>query len=289
MQAPVVKTRSLAVPPLNPRYRVGGDVALTWLIALTLSLLNGVWPTALSPVRVILGLVEASIIPGYLVCTLVFPRRSELPGVERWGLSFILSVVIVIGIALGLSEVGVPLGVQSVTWSLSSFCGLTAAGLVFRRRSILSDEVFELFSRNSLPDPGLYLSLALAVILSGATVLIVGTNLAAARSAFYISSPAGRLEGYPFQVIRGTPYPLALHVTNPSARTLAYLLLVQDSGHRIVRRTIAIAPHQTWTWHFTLPTPAGITNNVLDFSLLSSSSHGNQPVRTLWIRYQTKP
>lgn len=287
MQAPIPKSRSLVSPPTSRRQRVDGDVALTLAIALAISLVNGIWPTALSPARVTLGLVEASIVPGYLVCALIFPRQSELPGVERWGLSFILSVVIVIAIALGISEVGLPLGIKILTWSLSSFCGLAAVGLVFRRRPIPSQEVYQLFPRSRMPDPGLYLSLALALTLSIATAFVVGTNLAATRPAFYISSPSGRLEGYPFQVIRGTPYPLALHVTNPSARTLTYTLTVRDNGHRIVRRTIAIVSHQIWVWHFTLPTPAGITDNVLDFSLFPQK--GGASVRKLWIRYQTRP
>src|SRR3954453_23381299 len=50
---------------------------------------------ALNVLRVVVGLVVGLVLPGYALLGVLCPRKSQLDGLERWGLSMVLSAIVV--------------------------------------------------------------------------------------------------------------------------------------------------------------------------------------------------
>jgi uncharacterized membrane protein len=233
--------------------------------------------------RVMLGLLAGLILPGYALISLLFPRKSDIDGVARWALTLVLNVMLVIVVALALSFVHIRLDAQSVTGGLGGLVLLLAGMASWRRRQIPAGELFLLrLPRGRYP----WITLGLAGFLAITTWMVAGTELHTTSFEFYLTTTAGSLSGYPFQVLVGTRYLLELHVRNNSSQIVTYRLIITDrSGSYRSNQMIRVAATGNWSEPILLPATAPPRSEVVTFTLYQRG----KAVRKLWIRYRIVP
>jgi len=132
---------SIAIPG-NLTERIPIDLAL--VIALTLACILFVLAPRLNetPVRVVLGLLLVLFLPGYSLVAALFPRSSDLDGIERIALSFGLSIAVVPLIGLGLNYTQYGIRLVPVLLGLSLFTILLALIAYIRRAWVSEAERF---------------------------------------------------------------------------------------------------------------------------------------------------
>jgi uncharacterized membrane protein len=278
---------NLALPMATVESREGSrrmwrdsDLWTSSCLALALAMTNTVWAGGPPIWRFIAGLLVGVVLPGHSFISWLFPRRSDLDEIERWGLSLIFSVVLVILDALILSLVHVRLTTASVTWSLSGLVVILSALSAVRRRAVPRDELYRF---RGLQGRAPWLTLALAAALALTTWIVVAANLRAAQPEFSITDPTGRLSGYPFEVRKDTHYPLQLQIGNPTPDTLVYRLVTTNGrGSTISTQAIRVAAHGRWSQTVVLPSGTPSTAETLTFTLY----RGREASRKLWIRYR---
>lgn len=175
--------------------------------------------------RAILGLAYVLFLPGYALQAALFPRRTEMDGLERVGLSFGLSVAVVALLALVLNAL--PWGIR--LWTIAAAEGLLLVGSVLAavwRRGRLAEEDRYL-PRIHLDLRGLWgsqdrtgrillgvLSAALLVMLGVAISFAILPSPAEFFTEFYILGEEGLAESYPRMVTAGEPVVVTVGITN---------------------------------------------------------------------------
>jgi len=138
-----------------------------------------IWPAGF--LRIILGLPFILLFPGYTVIAALYPRKSDLGGVERLGLSLALSLATVafIGLILNLTPQGIRLYPALI--SSSAFTVVISLLAWRRRRRLPADEririspsfkSLSLFWRGTKPVER-RLSLALAAAVLGTIAILI--------------------------------------------------------------------------------------------------------------------
>ena len=93
-------------------------------------------------IRTILGLFLILFIPGYSLIAALFPKKSDLDGIERAALSFGLSIAVtpLIGLALNYTPWGIKL--TPILISLSAFTIIMVLIAYYRRRRVPEEDKF---------------------------------------------------------------------------------------------------------------------------------------------------
>lgn len=258
------------------------DLAVCCLLGpLLLGLLAWNIPPLVAP-RFVVGMLVGVAAPGYALTAALFPLKTDLDEVARWGLSLVLSAIVVIIVAWLLAVAGIFLDATSVTISLAG-CILVASGVAAWRRHTLPYDALYVFQapRGRVP----YAVLALAIILGVTTWIIAGADLSMVQPSFALTSPSGQISGYPFQVAEGDRYPLRLQIHNPTGQTVSYRLEMTD-GHGYARgQSIAVAARDRWSEAIILPSNPPARAETVRFQLRQQG----KVVRELWVRYQIVP
>lgn len=139
-----------------------GDLAAV-LVVLALTDLSLLAPIIReTPLRIVTGFVVLLFLPGYALVSFIFPEsedggepdadptteatdeppRRGVDGIERVVLAIALSLVIVMGTALGLHTAGVPIGLESTLAVLNVVILAVTAGAAYRRQQIPIDDRF---------------------------------------------------------------------------------------------------------------------------------------------------
>lgn len=265
-------------------------------------------PPWLALVRVPLGLAAVLLAPGYALQAALFPRRDELDGVARAGLSIGLSVALVPLAALLLDWL--PWGIRPwpIVGLLAAWIALVALVAALRRRMLLSTG--EAFTP-AVPAPGAWwgglpprLRLALAGVALAFIVLVGGTYAVIALPApssylteFYVLGKAGLAEDYPRVAAVGETLTVTMGITNREreARSYRVELWAADSWQAERRRLVAaagpvtLAPGATDEQPISWAMPwAGADQTV---ELLLFSGEEREPYRRLklWLNVQAAP
>ncbi|MGI8967945.1 MAG: DUF1616 domain-containing protein [Chloroflexota bacterium] len=255
------------------------DLWSTCLLGLGLTLNNWLAPNFPTVLSVVLGLLLGFVLPGYALVSVLFVRSDDLDEVERWGLSLVLSIVMVIVAALLLSEAHIRLSAASVTITLSGATLVLAVAAAIRREMQLPGQAY----RPRVPSGRWpYITLVVAMSLGISTWLIVGANTRAVAPEFVITNSSGQFSGYPFKVRIGRPHLLTLRLNNPTDQRLSYRLVESDARSRMLdERQVRVAPHHEWIESIVLPANAPTRREFVRFTLY----RGEHPLRQLWIRY----
>jgi len=211
------------------------------IIVLALTLAAAPLPYFTSgPLRIALGLVFLLFLPGYALAAALFPRKLDLGGIERVGLSVGLSVAVVavVGLALDYTPWGIQL--SSIVVATAAFIVVTLMVAAYRRRRVLQDERFRLRLRLGLALPARWTgpsrvaaaSLALsALLVVAALVYLVATPKAEeAFTEFYVLGPEGLAADYPVELTLGEQATVVLGIANHEQGDATYVVQVTIGG-----------------------------------------------------------
>jgi len=158
--------------------------------------------------RIVLGLPFLLFFPGYILVAALFPRRTDLDGIKRVALSFLLSIVVVplTGLVLNYTPWGI--GLYPILISISIFILITSAIAWYRRTTYLPAERFKVELRPKMPalfkadntlDRVLPIVLILAILgVTGTLAYTVAKPRVGERfTEFYLLGINGKADRYP--------------------------------------------------------------------------------------------
>ncbi len=193
-----------------------------------------------SVVRVVLGLFFVLFFPGYVLISALFPEKDDLDGIERFALSFGLSIAVVplIGLALNFTPWGIRL--FPILVSLIGFVFLMSFVAYFRRNNVPEVDRFLVafefgFSKEggySRLDKALTIILVLSILVAVfALVYVIVTPKKGERfTEFYVLGPGRMAEGYPSNMSLGDTSSLVVGVVNHEYEVVRYDLVVTLEG-----------------------------------------------------------
>ncbi len=216
------------------------DLIAIWLA--TIALLVAILLVPNNPARIVLGLPFVLFFPGYVLIAALYPRRSDLDGVERVALSLGLSLAVVplIGLVLNYTPWGIRL--TPILASLAVFIAVCSAAAVRQRMRHSFAERFAgdirplLQAAKSLP----WVGLAVAAGVIGVLLFVgfrfgvlLGSRVGETFTEFYVLGPGGKAEGYPRRLLVGEAGPVIVGVINHEGHTAKYRVEVQAGGDRL--------------------------------------------------------
>jgi uncharacterized membrane protein len=156
--------------------------------------------------RIVLGLPFLLFFPGYILVAALFPRRTDLDGIKRVALSFLLSIVVVPLTGLVLNYT--PWGIGLYPILISIFILIASAIAWYRRTTYLPAERFKVELRPKMPalfkaantfDRVLTIVLILAILgVTGTLAYTVAKPRVGERfTEFYLLGINGKADRYP--------------------------------------------------------------------------------------------
>ena len=235
-------------------------IAVVWLIVSILAIYVPFLNT--SPVRVLLVLPMILFWPGYCLIASLFPQESDIDLLERFALSFGLSIAVVplIGLRLNFTPWGIRL--EPVVVSLALFTIAMIFIAHYRRALLPPEDRFRIpfaesadtirnavFSHSgSRVDRILNVILILAILTAIlTTVYVIAVPKQGERfTEFYILGEDQKAAGYPDRISVGENYPLYIGVGNHEYRTVGYTIetwgLVMEPDSTNTSRILAMDP-----------------------------------------------
>jgi uncharacterized membrane protein len=219
------------------------DLIAIWLA--TIALFVAILFAPNNPARVVLGLPFVLFFPGYVLIAALYPRRSDLDGVERLALSLGLSLAVVplIGLVLNFTPWGIRL--TPILVSLALFIAVCSAAAVRQRIRHSDAERFAgdirplLQAARTLP----WVSLALASGVIGVLLfagfrfgVLGGSRVGETFTEFYVLGAGGKAEGYPRRLVVGEPSSVIVGVINHEGHAAHYRVEVQAGSERLASR-----------------------------------------------------
>jgi uncharacterized membrane protein len=235
-------------------------IAVVWLVVSILAIYVPFLNT--SPVRVLLVLPMILFWPGYCLIASLFPQESDIDLLERFALSFGLSIAVVPLIGLGLNFTPWGIRLEPVVVSLTLFT-LAMIFIAHYRRALLppaerfripfaesADMLRDAISvrSGSRVDRILNVILILAILTAIlTTVYVIAVPKQGERfTEFYILGEDRKAAGYPDRISVGEHYPLYIGVGNHEYRTVAYTIetwgLVMEPDSTNTSRILAMDP-----------------------------------------------
>ncbi|MCS7143416.1 MAG: DUF1616 domain-containing protein [Archaeoglobaceae archaeon] len=204
------------------------DWDLIAVIVLSLLIIFFIYALPESPIRVAIGLIFILFLPGYSLISFLFPEK-DLENVERFALSFALSIAVVpiIGLILNYTPFGIKL--SPILLSISAFNIIFALMAILRRRKSL--EPFrpkikvELNKMNKL-DKIITIILLTALIISISVLIYIIMNPKQAESftEFYLLGPKGKAVDYPTSIFAKQQASLIIGLVNHEQKTVNYTI-----------------------------------------------------------------
>ncbi len=240
MVIPLNEKQPVPFIPDNAGQRVPADLILmaVWLAA-AIGVIYFMVP-ALTPLRAALTLPLLLFIPGYCVVAALFPKNGDLNGIERFVLSFGLSIAVVplIGLILNFTPWGIRL--EPIILSISSFT-LVMILIAWYMRAVLPPEerfrislrIFaESFREGDAPVKkkifdrlyGAILLLAILITLMTAIYVISVPREGEPFTEFFILGNNRTADSYPNHIVLGQNYPMYVGVENHEYRDTRYMI-----------------------------------------------------------------
>lgn len=255
-------------------------IALLVVVALSASL----------PLRVIFGLPFLLLFPGYTLVAAVFPKARHINGLERFALSFGLSIALTVFTGLILNYTPWGINLYPILLSLTGFVVITSVIAYYRRRRLRTDERFVAafgmkmpsWARLSARDRILSIVLVLtAVVAIGA----IGYMFAAPPpgeqfTEFYVLGPGGEAADYPTQLTLGDEGTVLIGIVNHQGEETSYGLEVTTDGVKDSEvGPIVLAQGDTWEERVSFVPQHGGDSQKVEFVLYRDGE--NEPCQTL--------
>ncbi len=209
-----------------------------------------------TPLRIVLGLPFVLFFPGYTLISALYPRRSDLEGIERLALSLGLSLAVtpLVGLVLNYTPWGIRL--VPILGALTLFIAACSLVAGFKRRQLSETERFPadvrpvLRTLRGLPWTAVGVSagvIAVVLLLGFRFGVLGGSRIGEAFTEFYILGPGGKAEGYPRRLIAGQPGEVILGIINHEGRAANYLIQVKERSELLKAfGPIALEDAQKW-------------------------------------------
>ena len=244
------------------RQHIPPDLLAAILLALATLLFTLTPLGSMAVVRIPLGLLMVLFVPGYSLIAALFPKKTDLDGIERLALSFGLSIAVVPLIGLGLNYTPWGIRLTPVVISLAIFTLLMALAARLRRQSLPEEERFSVEFRknadslkrefaagdNNRLDRALSILLVLSILLSIAALVyvIVTPKQGEKFTEFYILGPGGKAYDYPTSVLAGNNSTLIVGVVNHEYALVNYTMQMSLNNSTFLTRDLALEHNQTW-------------------------------------------
>jgi uncharacterized membrane protein len=244
--------------------------------------------------RIILGVIVLLLFPGYTLVAALFPAKRNLRGIERAGLTLILSFALVslTGLALNYTTWGIRLNplVISIT-ALILICSIVA---VIRRMRLPEEDRFRLGFSFQVPrwtawtpfDRVLSIALAVVVIGSLGTLAYVIERPKAQEdfTNFYMLGPNGMMENYPSSITLNEQADITLGIENHENKVSRYTVKVVFDGQEVQTiGPLTLADEQKWSNKISLkPSRAG-DNQKVEFYLYKNEETAPYLNLRLWL------
>lgn len=269
------------------------DLVITILMTLLFMILVLTPPINETPVRIVLGLPLAIFAPGYSLIGVLFPRKNDISGIERFALSSILSPVVVslLGLALNYTSFGVRLAPVLVV--LSTFTISLSLVTWFRRMKLPVEERFRIpfeslskvnLGQNAL-DKGLSIILIASIIGSSATLVyvLVTPKIGERFTEFYILGPNGTVSEYPTDLKVGEEGKVIISIVNKEYKNITYRLEVNFNGSLIYEENVFLTEDEKWERPYTFKSTEKGENQKLEFILYKDKQIEAYRTLHLWI------
>jgi uncharacterized membrane protein len=244
--------------------------------------------------RIILGVIILLIFPGYSLMSALFPGKKNITGIERAGLTLVLSfaVVSLTGLALNYTPWGIKL--QPITISMCVIIFVLICIAYLRRRRLSETERFSLHFSVRLPhwrnvghfDKVLYIVLAVVVVGSISTLgyVIAKPKPQEAFTNFYMLGPAGKMENYPNSLRISQSASITLGIENKENQAASYTVSVVFDGQTVqTLGPFTLANKEKWSGDITL-TPSRIGDNQkVEFLLFKQGISEPYLTLRLWL------
>lgn len=270
------------------------DLAITVILTLLFILFVSVPSLNESPIRIVLGFSLVFFLPGYSLVSMLFPRRGDLGWIERFTLSFGLSIAIspLLGIALNYTPFGIRL--FPVLFLISAFTISLSLVAWFRRLKLPAEKRFRVpFERllnvnlgQSVTDKGLSIVLIASIIASSATlVYVVVTPKTGERfTEFYLLGSSGTAFDYPTDLNVGEEGKVIISIVNHEYENVTYRLEVNFDGSLIHEENVFLIENEKWESPFTFKATMKGENQKLEFLIYKDQQRDAYRTLHLWIR-----
>ncbi len=262
------------------------DLLLLFSVALLLPILTAFPIVPL--LRVPLGLIGVLIAPGYAIIAALLPRRSDLDGPARAGLTIGLSLASIPLIALLLDRL--PWGLRPLPIALS-----LSAWIIFWTVAALLLRIYS-------PSPTATVAThptRLDLLAIGAFVLLAALIVVATFSSidkqppfteFYALGDEGLAEGYPREVLVDQPVALTLGLVNRESGPLRYRAEARvDAALVGALAPIELAPGASWEGPFSLRMPEPGADQRVEILLFVEGRAEPYRRLTLWLNVRATP
>jgi uncharacterized membrane protein len=251
--------------------------------------------------RIVLGLPLVLFFPGYTLLSTLYPRRGSLNDIERFALSFGLSIAVVplIGLILNYTRWGIRL--YPILISLTIFIFIMSVIGWYRSRRLPPDEtiafrtnfrfpsVLNMWSSQSLRDKIITVVLALMVIgVIGTLVYVVNQPRHVEQfTEFYVLNAEGKAENYPNSVIMGRSIEVVLGIINHENENTTYRIEIVIDGESIGQvGPLSLDAEETWEQAVTAMPKRKGANQKLEFLLYKNASAVVYESLHLWIEVE---
>ncbi len=208
-------------------------------------------------IRTILGLLLILFVPGYSLIAALFPKKSDLDGIERAALSFGLSVLLtaLIGFALKYTPWGIKgIMLTPILISLSAFTLIMVFLAFLRRMRLPSTERFSVpfgsftreirkdFKGESRTSKILSIVLIITIVLAIATTayIVIKPKQGEKFTEFYILGPNGKAADYPTNITAGQSGSVIIGVVNHEYKPVNYEVVVKLNGTVLKTQNITL-------------------------------------------------
>lgn len=226
------------------------------------------------PFRIILGTVFLLFFPGYALLAALFPRKDGMQRVERFVLSFVLSIALVILLVLAINFTPWGVRLEPILAVLVIFIFVASYVGLFRRRHLPESERFELRLGLSVPRwdaagrPSKVASVVLFVSVAGAIAALVWAvstpSVEEPFTDFYVLGSEGMLMDYPREVTLGTQTEVTLGIVNHEREDATYGVdVLFDERKALEIGPVSLSDGEEWRDIVALiPTEAGEDQKV---------------------------
>lgn len=237
--------------------------------------------------QVILSPLFILFIPGYSFIAALFSKKNDLDDIERFTLSFSLSIIfaLIIGLLLNYTHFGIKL--TSILLSLSAFTILMSSIAYIKRLKLPSNDRFTvtpyfkgitgIFKNKTGIDKFLPILLIISIILavSMTTYALTTPKQGEMFTEFYILGSSGKASNYPTNLTVGEKGNVLIGAVNHENTKTDYHMVAKLNGNTIKDEKITLLNNAKWEDKLTFNSSKKGKNQKLDFLLYKLPDNTN--------------